>query len=126
MEQRLIDADALCEEFKERQRAALRWKEKAILDGDEERQIRADATLAFLSEVKLTIDNAPTVSPDMAQVLAYESGKSSGRPHGKWIYHKDWYRDGECPWECSECGTCYDYDMNYCGECGADMRGDEV
>lgn len=59
---RLIDADALCEEFKERQRAALRWKEKAILDDDEEIIIRADATLAFLSEVKLTIDNAPTVS----------------------------------------------------------------
>lgn len=65
---RLIDADALCEEFKKRQQAALRWKEKAILDGDEERSIRADATLAFLSEVKLTIDNAPTVEE---------------RPHGK-------------------------------------------
>mgnify|MGYP007122035680 CR=1 FL=1 len=62
---RLIDVDALCEEFKERQKAALRWKEKALLDGDEERSIRADATLAFLSEVKLTIDNAPTVEPDM-------------------------------------------------------------
>lgn len=104
---RLIDADALCEEFRERQRAALRWKEKAILDGDEERQIRADATLAFLSEVKLTIDNAPTVEE---------------RPKGKWIYHKDWYRCEECPWECSECGTCSDNNMNFCGECGADMR----
>lgn len=61
MEQRLIDANALCEEFKERQKAALRWKEKALLDGDEERIIRSDATLAFLTEVKLTIDNAPTI-----------------------------------------------------------------
>lgn len=58
---RLINANALCKEFKKRQQAALRWKEKAILDCDEERQIRADATLAFLCEVKLTIDNAPTV-----------------------------------------------------------------
>lgn len=58
---RPIDADALCEEFKERQRAALRWKERAIFDGDLEREIRADATLAFLSEVKLTIDKARTI-----------------------------------------------------------------
>lgn len=56
------------------------------------------------------IDNAPTVEE---------------RPHGKWIYHENWYRDGECPWECSECGTCYDYDMNFCGECGAKMEEDE-
>ena len=67
---RLIDADELCEQFKKRQQAALRWKEKSILNGDEERSIRADATLAFLSEVKLTIDNAPTVEE---------------RPQGEWI-----------------------------------------
>lgn len=46
------------------------------------------------------------------------------RPHGKWIYHEDWYLGEESPWECSECGTCYDYgdNTNFCGECGADMR----
>ena len=58
---RPIDADALCEEFKARQRAALRWKERAIYDDDLEREIRADAILAFLSEVKLTIDKARTI-----------------------------------------------------------------
>lgn len=66
---RLIDADGLCEEFKKRHRAALRWKEQAILDNDEERIIRSDATLAFLSEVKLTIDNAPTVIPEEMKPL---------------------------------------------------------
>lgn len=66
---RLIDADALCEEFKRRQRAALRWKEQAILADNEESKIRADAVLTFLSEVKLTIDNAPTVE----------------QPTGEWI-----------------------------------------
>lgn len=85
---RLIDADKLCEEFKERQRAALRWKEKAILDGDEERQIRADATLAFLSEVKLTIDNAPTIEYSKKS-LDYDYGFAEGlrraRKKGKWI-----------------------------------------
>lgn len=79
----LISREYLYKEFKQRQNAALRWKEKAILDDDEERKIRADATLCFLSEVKLTIDNAPTVTPDMAQVLAYECGKASERPQGK-------------------------------------------
>lgn len=60
---RLGDLDALCDEFKRRQRAALRWKEEAILDDNEESKIRADAILSFLSEVKLTIDNAPTIMP---------------------------------------------------------------
>ena len=58
---RLIDADKLCEEFKRRQTAALNWKEQAIMNDNPEAAIRADAVLAFLSEVKLTIDNAPTV-----------------------------------------------------------------
>lgn len=46
------------------------------------------------------------------------------RPQGKWIYHKNWYREEECPWECSECGTCSDNNMNFCGECGAKMEAD--
>lgn len=58
---RLIDADKLCEEFKKRQTAALNWKEQAIMNDNLEAEIRADAILTFLSEVKLTIDKAPTV-----------------------------------------------------------------
>lgn len=67
---RLGDLDALCDEFKRRQRAALRWKEEAILADNEESKIRADAVLSFLCEVKLTIDNALTVEE---------------RPTGEWI-----------------------------------------
>ena len=106
---RLIDADALCEEFKKRQQAALRWKEKALLDGDEERSIRADATLAFLSEVKLTIDNAPTVEE---------------RPQGEWMKI-------EAPSytiiRCTCCGYKDNaiYIPNFCPNCGADMREEE-
>ena len=40
---------------------------------------------------------------------------------GYWIFHEDWKNDGECPYECSKCGTCYDYEMDYCGKCGAHM-----
>lgn len=89
---RTIDADALCEEFKRRQRAALRWKEKAILADDEEIKIRADAVLAFLSEVKLTIDNAPTVE----------------QPTGEWIDYSDTF------YKCPECGYLLE---KYCPRC---------
>lgn len=135
---RLIDADKLCEEFKERQRAALRWKEKAILDGDEERQIRADATLAFLSEVKLTIDNAPTIEYSknsldydygFAEGLKRAREKYEGRPHGKWIKINPESRGYAEFFRCSNClsnvqlsywGKECEYD--YCPNCGADMR----
>jgi hypothetical protein len=142
---RLIDADALCEEFKERQRAALRWKEKAILDGDEEISIRADATLSFLSEVKLTIDNAPTVKVPENEVncvltmfgeCSYdETGCSdckikehirkalkNERPKGKWLFNGN-------EWECSRCKNIPWYNKSpmesnydFCPYCGADMR----
>ena len=58
---RLINADALLADFKARAIKARNWKENAILNGNEEATIRADATIAFLTEVKLTIENAPTI-----------------------------------------------------------------
>ena len=54
------------------------------------------------------IDDAPTVVE---------------RKRGEWIYHGDWQSNGECPYECALCGIAYDYKMNFCGNCGADMRG---
>lgn len=44
---------------------------------------------------------------------------------GKWIYDRkrDW--DGECKYECSECGMGSDVDYNYCMRCGAKMCGGE-
>ena len=44
------------------------------------------------------------------------------RPHGEWIYHKEWEWDGECAFECSKCGMGTDVDYNFCPNCGADMR----
>ena len=55
------------------------------------------------------IDNAPTIE----------------RPHGEWIYHKEWELDGECAFECSKCGMGVDVDYNFCPNCGADMREGE-
>lgn len=73
---------------------------------------------------KKAVDNAPTVTPDMAQVLAYESGKASAeRPTGKWLspYSVD---------IANECSICHiklpiiKEFYHYCPNCGADMRED--
>lgn len=45
------------------------------------------------------------------------------RPKGEWMFHEDYRLDGECCYECSNCGRMYDYKMNYCGYCGSDNRG---
>jgi len=89
------------------------------------------------------VDNTPTISPDMAQVLAYESGKASAeRPTGKWKLIKDKSKNinAECPfckfaikgiaynyeiWEIKQLIKNGDFDFefpNYCEHCGADMR----
>lgn len=41
---------------------------------------------------------------------------------GHWIYDRtrDW--DGECKYECSECGMGSDVDYAYCMRCGAKMQ----
>ena len=75
------------------------------------------------------IDNAPTVSPDMAQVLAYECGKAK-RKRGEWLE----LTNTNHTYVCSVCGRMLvnitDGKNNvakkcpYC-HCGADMRGEE-
>ena len=43
-------------------------------------------------------------------------------PQGKWIFHSEW-EEHWCRYECSLCGRTFDHDMNYCGFCGARMKG---
>lgn len=57
----LISREALRNDFKYRLEKAKNWKENALNKGDEELVIRADATIDFICEVIMTIDNAPTV-----------------------------------------------------------------
>lgn len=44
---------------------------------------------------------------------------------GRWIRHEDWEDDGECGYECSECGMGSDVDYAYCMRCGAKMKEGE-
>lgn len=107
MNEDLISRKALIKEFAVRARVARNWKESAINNGNDESAIRADAILSFITEVKLTIENAPTVENE--------------RPTGKWI------SDGFCfstqKFKCSICHLPELEKTNYCPNCGADMRG---
>lgn len=52
----------------------------------------------------------------------YHGEPYHNRPHGEWIYHKEWEFDGECAFECSKCGMGTDVDYNFCPRCGSDNR----
>ena len=119
----LISRSALKEDFKARLRNAQNWKENALNRGDDEIVIRADATLDFICEVLMTIDNAPTVLHDNYS-MGYQDGvrKVLSERQGKW---------GE--WVISEirCPKCLEYfqldcysteELNKCPCCGAIMR----
>lgn len=134
MNPRMIDANYLIKEFADRARAARNWKERALNSGDEECAIRADAVLSFLTEVKLTIDNAPTLN-DKAYTIGYAAGSREGykkgieeaRPTGEWKQDiNGWH-------VCSNCHMIYKgmptINRNprflYCPNCGAKMKGDK-
>ena len=62
---------------------------------------------------------------DSEDVEAIRFLANDERPHGVWIYHKEWEWDGECAFECSRCGMGSDVDYDFCPNCGADMRPKE-
>lgn len=46
----------------------------------------------------------------------------SAQRKGKWVRNND----SDHAWKCSVCGCGYtDYRLNYCYDCGADMKGEE-
>ena len=132
---RLIDANALKEDFKQRYEKAEQWIEKAK---DEEIKIRATATRDFIAEVIMTINNAPTVDYPFYQEAyqtGYEEGKNE-RPQGEFVKMlNERIEKGVCKFcqmnkHCELCEisrvfmiiALTDKEMN---EGGADMRGND-
>lgn len=79
------------------------------------------------------LDSQQTITPDMAQVLAYECGKAE-RKRGEWIEENS--RPKSMMFYCSECHrTAYDPQNHhggqkrcryaFCPNCGAEMRKGE-
>ena len=116
---RLIDADDL-KGVIETYRPALIYNNKT--------DIKNKMVDYFLDE----IDNAQGVEfsllplsgeADSAYMRGYEVGKAEGllkanaRPKGEWKLHGMIYYCSECGHDCGESGD------NFCGNCGADMRG---
>ena len=64
----------------------------------------------------------PILSDDEVKQPCIKSPCGIERSHGEWIYHAEWYSDGECAYECSKCGMGAYVGYNYCPRCGADMR----
>ena len=139
----LISRNALKKDFKERLAKCDEWIEKAK---DKETRIRASAVKAFIAEVIMTIDNAPTVEPTFKPIanVTFDTEKlkkltdeiveriKSGeivlqdeRPKGEWIIDQEG-NDYSCTFvTCPFCGERHCCKMNFCGNCGADMRGEE-
>lgn len=137
---RLGDLDALKEDFKARLEKAKNWKENAINRGDDEIVIRATATIDFICEVIMTIDNAPTVEPTFKPIAEVKFDKEQLQEivdkakaevlasieitQGEWEEgnHGDYERP-DFYFQCSVCKEETDDETPYCPYCGAKMKG---
>lgn len=93
----------------------------------------------WLMYARELIDYAPTVEPFepdyvgaerlKARQRGYEEGYHNGMKIGKTLNPKikqgEWIKTDGNSFECSVCHRLFDSDDNYCGYCGADMRGDK-
>jgi formate dehydrogenase maturation protein FdhE len=120
---RLIDADALIEDFKSRLVDCNDWIENAK---DKETKIRASAVKTFIAEVILTINNAPTVEYTFEEAFQKTVCENKlycpSRPQGEWITRTE---DNGVNYRfyCSCCDREVMLITDYCPYCGADMRG---
>ena len=107
---RLIDADAL------------KYKNVAEVNGILTHILTAEE-----------IDNAPTVDTtcphcDSGYAQGYSDGYLRGkeeRPQGEWIIDQEGDKHSCTLVTCPFCGERHCCKMNFCGNCGADMRGAE-
>ena len=56
----------------------------------------------------------------LKQKEAYDLAIKILEKRGTWVKNDEW-----SDWECPYCGHAFENRMNFCGYCGADMRGKE-
>lgn len=80
---------------------------------------------------KHIIDNAPTIDGEILTKEAYSDlclRASQARPQGEWKKIKRKLEDGRHSkfiFRCPFCEYVEGYEANFCGKCGADLRGGE-
>ena len=84
------------------------------------RLIDADAMKADL----LTVDPQYETMIQWCITVLDAQSTIEERKTGKWIRHPELEADGECGYECDQCGMGSDVDYNFCMRCGAKMIGD--
>lgn len=91
-----------------------------VIDADAfDKRIRLDVGSC---EEELTEDFKDGISTILEMMKTAPTVDAVPVKHGRWIYHPDWQADGECGYECSECGMGSDVDYPYCMLCGARME----
>ena len=96
---KLIDADELKKELKERYMAAVQWKNATHFFKE-----KAEGEIAAYLEAIMILNNTETIES---------------------VKHAEWKEDG-CLYKCSNCGHTEEYyDMSYCPCCGARMDMNE-
>lgn len=127
---RLIDADAFCGFLRE---VSTRHHYERLLTKKDRYPTVADVIEEICCDLDGTslngFDNCPTVfaQEDIDNVLelAYISGQQHPeRPKGKWEYIGQSEVTGLKIVKCTNCHKRQYGSMDYCGNCGADMRGD--
>ena len=58
---RLIDLDKLAKKLKDRQDAAIKWRQRAEESGNDKAMDRSDQAILTFAEIKLTLDKMPKV-----------------------------------------------------------------
>lgn len=81
-----------------------------------------EQAISSLITIKMLFDNSYAHE---ALDMAIEALKD--RPQGEWIKYESPidYDDGKDAWDCSLCGAMVGKRMNFCPNCGADMRGEQ-
>lgn len=103
---RLIDANALLKAMDERYKE-IETEKQYPFASDEERGLTAG-----FCEVDELVNNQPTV--DAVEVVRGEWITKC--MEGSWTHYR---------YSCSNCGSGFDSNSNYCPNCGADMRGEK-